>query len=269
MRGLAQGIVTLGQDVAPGRRRRLDAKVEVAEPCLQHDDHGNVHADQDHQRANHVGQKVDEDDPPSPRTHRLFGQDVIGPGQRQGLGADQAGVGGERDKHDHQDQRRRPRPQHGDHRQRKEDHRQRRHAVENQHQQAVQPARPVACHQPQHQPQRPGDADRSHRDAQGQPRAPDDAGQKIAAKVVSPGPMQRRWGQEFFLYVQGDGVIGGDPRREDCHGKKGRDQHQPRQPHRVAQKRPADAAPERLCGISHEGHRAPLGQAGRSADRRR
>src|SRR5215472_1221097 len=129
---------------APARRRRPHAEAQKAQPCLDGDHHGNVHAREDEERPDDVRHHMHRQDARGAGTQRALRQDELGVLQRLRLRAHDPAVArreGHDDDHDYglearSDQRY----------QREREHNGRKGAdsVEDQHKDAIEPSGAIA-----------------------------------------------------------------------------------------------------------------------------
>src|SRR6266516_633770 len=140
--------VALGvrQHVAPARCRRLDAEAEEVQGRLDEDDLADAEAGGDDQHREDVGQQVANHQARVPGADRPRGEDEIALLHRQHLAADQACHLAPSDRGDNRGQGDRVRPNQDRHEDEEEDGRDRKHGVDDPHEDVVDPAPVVPGH---------------------------------------------------------------------------------------------------------------------------
>ena len=179
--------------------------------------------------------------PDAPMDRSAHNEITVLEGER--LGADEAGIARDRDEHDDQNEGAGARPDHGDDRKGKEDHGERAHGVEEQDQNAIEPAGAEAGDEAEEKAEESGQSGGGQGNRKGGARAIDDARECVAAEVVGSQPMGQVGALEFAHDADLQGIIGRDEGRQDGHQKEYDNQREAEKPHGIAGQRP-DAAHE-------------------------
>ena len=215
------------QQPAPARQRWADADAEKAQAGLDGDDDGNVHARQDEDRADDIGQDMLQQDAPGLGPQHLLGLEIEAVADGQSLGAgDAAELGNEGDA-DQEDQIGEPRAQHRHQRQGQDQPGKRVDDVEDGEDELIDRPRRIGRDHAEQDADGEGDRQDHHRHADGDAGAIDGPAEQIAAELV--GAEEMREGGTLQPVDRRDGVrvVRGEQRGEDRHDQQQGDSDKP------------------------------------------
>src|SRR5215831_5925585 len=262
----------LAQHVAPRRRGRLDAEAQEGQERLEDDHLSHLQRRDDHDCRGEVGHDLAEHDPQVAHAEGAAGHHELALADRHGLRPHHARVDGPAGDAEHDDHVDQARPQHGDHREGEQHEREGEHHVHERHDRPVAAPAEVARREPQQHPDACRQAHRCHPHHQRDAAAVDHARQEVAAdlvraeQVLPRAALHPRGRRQPVADVDGEGIVGRDPGREDGGAydqeENGGGGQPPAQPQEAAD---AGAALARL-----EAHLAELGELhlGRRVGRR-
>ena len=190
-----------------------DAEAEEGQRGFSEDDAGHADGGLNHDGLDDVGEDVAEEDAEWACAQCSGGVDVFTVADGHDLGADEARIAGPSTDGEGEDEVGEAWAEEGGEGDGEEDAGEGEEGVHGEGgEDGVDPAAEVACEAANGEAEGEGDGDDADGDGEGEARAPEEAGEGVAAELVGSGPVGGGRGLEAVEQVDGGGIVGCEPR---------------------------------------------------------